>query len=170
MTEPATRSGLDTRLIPWWSYVLAVVSFASVLALMYPVIMSQRLAGKPIAISVFWSLWCGIFVGFYMVMIGYVLRDSARRGMNPKAWLLLMIALLPSGLGFIVYFLLRQPIALECPQCSAPTAQEFNFCAKCQHQLKSVCAACQRSLRTGDLYCSHCGTATVEELRPLTRG
>jgi hypothetical protein len=165
MSDHTSRSGLEGRLIPWWSYVLALGSFVATQALMYPVIVAQRAAGKPVMLSVFWSIWCGIFVGFYMIMIGYVLRDSARRGMNPKAWLLLMIALLPSGLGFIVYFLLRQPIAMECPRCASPTGQDFNFCTKCQHQLKSVCTHCQRSLRSGDIYCSYCGTAAVEEMQ-----
>jgi len=165
MPESSPRSGLETRLIPWWSYPLALLSFAGVLALMYPMIMAQKAAGKPITVSVFWAVWCGIFIGFYMLMIGYVVRDSARRGMNPKAWLLLMIALLPSGLGFIVYFLLRQPIALECSRCASSIHQDANFCPKCRHQIKMICTTCQRSLRTGDIYCSQCGTAAVEEFQ-----
>ena len=162
MASQNQKPGFETNLIPRWAYVLAVLVFAGVVAAMYPLVMAQKAAGKPIAVNLVWSVWFGLFVGFYVLMIGYVLRDSARRGMNPKVWLAIMIALLPSGLGFIVYFLMRQPIALECPNCNAPVAAEFNFCTKCQWQLKSVCTSCQRSLRTGDLYCAHCGAAAVE--------
>ncbi|MBI2682827.1 MAG: zinc ribbon domain-containing protein [Acidobacteriales bacterium] len=162
MLERTHKPALETQMIPWWSWLLAIGGFAGIVALMLPQVMQRAAENKSIAFGVFWSVWCGIFVAFYMVMIGYVMRDSRRRGMNPKAWLAIMLALMPSGLGFIVYFLLRSPIVLECPRCASVITPESNFCSRCQHQLKPICEHCQRALRSGDIYCAHCGHGVTE--------
>jgi hypothetical protein len=162
MSDRCHKPALDTRLIPWWSWLLAVLGFAGIFALMLPQVMQRTAENKSIAFAVFWSVWSGIFVAFYMVMIGYVMRDSRRRGMNPRAWLAVMLALMPSGLGFIVYFLLRSPVVLECPGCSSRIPPDANFCPRCRRQLKAVCELCHRSLLPGDLYCAHCGQAVTE--------
>jgi RNA polymerase subunit RPABC4/transcription elongation factor Spt4 len=72
-----------------------------------------------------------------------------------------LISLLPSGLGFIVYFLLREPIALKCPHCSQAISQDQNFCTQCSFQIKPICTSCRRALDDDDLFCPQCGTATA---------
>jgi predicted amidophosphoribosyltransferase len=99
----------------------------------------------------------GFFFAFYMLMIGYVNRDSRRRGMNPTLWTLMMVLLLASGIGFIVYFLLRQPLVVSCPKCAGRVDTDFNYCPKCHFQLKPLCPGCKHAVRIGDAYCAHCG-------------
>lgn len=160
-TEPK-KSPLETGLIPWWSYGLAAGVFIGLETLIYPLIIEHRTQGRPVTLSVIWSISLGLFLSFYMLMVGYVLRDSRRRGMNPLAWTLIMLALMPSGLGFVIYFLLRSPIVLRCPKCEAQVGAESNFCTRCRFQLRPVCEHCQHSLRAGDSFCAYCGSPVSE--------
>ena len=152
----------EGRLIPWWSYLLATGIFIGFLALLYPAIQQHRMQDRPVALSIFWGIWVGLYLGFYMLMVGYVLRDSRRRGMNPMTWLVIMLALMPAGLGFVVYFLLRSPIEAHCPKCGTHVGSDFNYCSHCQYQLKPVCEHCQHALRPADAFCAYCGSAVSE--------
>ncbi|MEO5936434.1 MAG: zinc ribbon domain-containing protein, partial [Terriglobales bacterium] len=62
-----------------------------------------------------------------------------------------------SGIGFIVYFLLRQPVVLNCPTCTEKVESNFNFCPKCHFQLSPMCPECRHAVRAGDNFCAHCG-------------
>src|SRR3954466_5801416 len=42
------------------------------------------------------------------LLAGYVYADASRRGMPPIPWTALAL-LVPNGLGFVLYFLLRKP-------------------------------------------------------------
>jgi hypothetical protein len=158
----------ETKLIPWWSYVMAACVFVGMQFLF-----NQVLAPKdphPRAYIAVWGVLCGMFMAFYMLMIGFVTRDSKRRGMNPIIWTLILVALLPSGVGFIVYFLLREPVTMKCPHCSAAISHEHNFCTQCSFQLKPICSSCHRALGDEDVYCAYCGTAAIaSESRSVVR-
>jgi hypothetical protein len=167
MTEQNPNSQVDTRLIPWWSYVLAVAFFIGVQALLFLVLVPADPHPKPKMLILTWGILIGMFMAFYMLMIGYVTRDARRRGMNPTLWLFVMISLLPSGVGFIVYFLLRQPVKMECPQCQSAIQAGYNFCPRCQHQLHAVCEHCRRTVSTGDAFCHNCGSAVATPDRVL---
>ena len=76
-------------------------------------------------------------------MIGYVYADSKRRGMNSLLWTLLVI-FVPKALGFIVYFLLRKPLLIPCPNCGTEVGSDFAYCPKCGHALAPTCSHCGR--------------------------
>ena len=65
------------------------------------------------------NLWFGFAVGVsaaaYVLSLGYVYGDAARRGMSPVLWTLAAL-LAPNLLGFLFYFLLRKPLAEPYPQ------------------------------------------------------
>ena len=71
------------------------------------------------------NLWFGFAVGVsaaaFVLSLGYVYGDAARRGMPSILWT--MTALLaPNLLGFLLYFLLRKPLVepgLQCEQAIA---------------------------------------------------
>jgi predicted amidophosphoribosyltransferase len=92
----------------------------------------------------------------FTLMVGYVTRDSRRRGMNVGLWTLLVI-FMPGAIGLVLYFLLRQPLLSACPQCSANIAPGMNFCSQCRFQLAPTCPQCQRAVRITDVYCGNCG-------------
>ncbi|MCU1286828.1 MAG: hypothetical protein JWO13_3178 [Acidobacteriales bacterium] len=157
-----TRSGSDsedTSLVPWWSTMLAVAAFVGWQVVTFKIFIPNNPHPRPIAFVLFWSVMVGLFMAFYMLMIGYVNRDARRRGMSPSFWTAIMIFLLASGIGFIVYFLLREPLVLNCPKCEEKVDEEFNFCPRCHYQLNPTCDVCKHGVRLGDIYCAHCGNA-----------
>jgi hypothetical protein len=70
-----------------------------------------------------------IFAGIALLS-GYVYADSARRGMPPIPWTLLAL-LVPNGVGFVLYFVLRKPIVHPCPSCGNGIAPDVAFCPYC---------------------------------------
>jgi hypothetical protein len=92
-------------------------------------------------------------------MIGYVNQDAKRRGMSSALWTFLVIVLLPSSLvvGFVIYFLMREPLPYQCPQCSTTVGARFNFCPNCKCNLHPLCPNCKREVGEADKYCAYCG-------------
>jgi hypothetical protein len=148
-----------TRLVPWWSVVLAVAAFVGWQFITFKIFVPGNPHPRPLPLVIFWSVMVGLFFAFYMLMIGYVNADSRRRGMSPTFWTLIMIFLLASGIGFIVYFLLRQPLVMSCPKCNEHVDEDFNFCPRCNYQLNPTCSACKHGVRPADTFCAHCGNA-----------
>lgn len=152
----------EFRIIPWWAYAIAalvVVGLNAGLAFLYlhdenPPPLPVLLAGAVVASAV---------LAFIPLLIGYVNRDAKRRNMNSALWTVLVI-FIPNAIGFILYFLLRKPIGLECPQCHAMASSEFNFCPKCKRNLRPTCPVCHRAIEAGDAFCPHC----AHELNPAT--
>lgn len=149
----------DTKLIPWWSVLLAVLAFLGWQALVHMVFVPNDPKPKPMAFVVVWGIMVGLFFAFYMIMVGYVNQDARRRGMSASLWTAIMLLLLVSGIGFIVYFLVRQPIVVKCPRCRERVEADFNFCPKCDQQLHPTCQVCKKAVRPGDTFCAHCGGA-----------
>jgi ABC-type Fe3+ transport system permease subunit len=91
-------------------------------------------------------------------MIAYVNRDAKRRGMSSALWTLLVIILLPGYLviGFMVYFLMREPLPYPCPQCGTSVGARFNFCPNCKCNLHPSCPNCKREVVETDKYCPYC--------------
>jgi hypothetical protein len=92
-------------------------------------------------------------------LAGYVYRDAKRRGMNAGLWTLLVIVLMPGYfvLGFIIYFLMREPLPFNCPQCGATVGARFNFCPNCKYNLHPACPNCKREVGDNDKFCAFCG-------------
>jgi predicted nucleic acid-binding Zn ribbon protein len=78
----------------------------------------------------------GIGAGCYLLFVGYISRDAKRRRMSALLWTLVAI-LIPHGLGVILYFLLRQPLRADCPQCASTVHVGFNFCPRCSYKLNA---------------------------------
>ena len=96
----------------------------------------------------------------FFCLVGYVNRDSKRRGMNSTLWTLLVI-ILSSGwvlLGFFVYFLMREPLPYECPQCGTVVGARFNYCPNCKCNLRPSCPQCKREVGETDKFCPYCAT------------
>jgi hypothetical protein len=107
------------------------------------------LAGLGIAIPVF----CVV------LLAGYVYRDAGRRGMNAPLWVFLVLVLLPAYLlvGFVMYFVAREPLPYHCPKCGTMVSARFNYCPGCKYELNRTCASCQGEVGDMDKYCPHCG-------------
>jgi hypothetical protein len=99
-------------------------------------------------------------VACVILLIGYVHEDAKRRGMNAGLWTLLIIILLPAWVftGFIIYFLVREPLPYHCTQCGALVSARFNFCPSCKCNLRPTCPMCKHEVSDRDRYCPYCGS------------
>lgn len=101
-----------------------------------------------------------LVLSFFVFLVGYVNRDARRRGMNSGLWTLLVIVLLPSAMfvGFLIYFLMRDPLPYPCPQCGKMVGPRFNFCPNCKCNLHPSCPNCKREVAETDKFCPYCAT------------
>ena len=116
-----------------------------------PVLASLALAGIITGIA--------LVIAPFLFLFGYVNRDAKRRNMNSTLWTLLVIVLFPAYLavGFIIYFLMREPLPYPCPQCGNAVGARFNFCPNCKCNLFPSCPQCKREVAESDKFCPNCG-------------
>jgi RNA polymerase subunit RPABC4/transcription elongation factor Spt4 len=161
MSNAKTTLKNEIRLIPWWAYLLAVIVFIG-----FQVILGfawrHTPNPPPLPFQIFIRIVPGIIVGFLVLLIGYVNQDAKLRNMNRTLWTLLVI-FIPNAIGFILYFLLRQPRSIACPQCGTLMNPKFNFCSNCKFSLHPICPNCQRAVDPGDKFCPHCSHELVSE-------
>ena len=156
--QKATGFKAELKLIPGWAWFLAVTAFISLQFVFNVAIPHSKNPPPPWACTLL-GLLVGVIGAGYMLLVGYVCLDAGRRGMSRVLWTMIAM-LVPNCLGFILYFILRQPLVATCPQCGAMIQPGFNFCPRCNCKLNPSCPQCQRMVRAGDTYCPYCGTAT----------
>jgi MFS family permease len=172
----------EFRIIPRWLVAIVILLFLAAQAIallanieaarnggtMFPPELQNDPALASLALA-------GIVTGVSLVLasmiflIGYVNRDAKRRGMNAGLWTILAIILLPAWgfIGFVIYFLMREPLPYNCPQCGATVGARFNFCPNCKCNLHPSCPQCKREVVETDKFCPYCaydlGSATTSE-------
>src|SRR5262249_17459461 len=97
----------------------------------------------------------------YTLLAGYVYGDAGRRGMNQALWTWVAI-LVPSCLGIILYFILREPLMVFCSRCGYSSKPSFAYCQICGSALSPTCPNCKKVVQAGWPHCAYCGTS----LRP----
>jgi hypothetical protein len=113
-------------LIPLSAKVLAALMFA-VPAVVFTWLAEDHFTiGGATAVGVL----AGIFLAGFVLLSGYIYADASRRGMSPLPWTLLGF-LVPNGIGFVLYFLLRKPLVHACPRCRGGVAVSAAFCPAC---------------------------------------
>lgn len=157
--ETSMRFMDEVRIISPWAYFFAFLGFLVPMAAMVFALLTAK-SGDPFyrsPVVVPLAMVTGAAVACYILLIGYVNRDAGRRGMSRLAWTLLAI-FIPHALGIVLYFVLRKPRILNCPQCSAAVEPGFRFCPQCQGQLNAICPQCQRGVHAGAKFCPYCGS------------
>ena len=155
MSEVKPNITDEAKLIPWWAISLAVLLFAGIQVLMHAVLFRLDPHPAPLALRIFIGFTAGAALAFFVLLVGYVNRDARRREMNVALWTVLVV-LVPYAIGFVIFFLMRQPLRSTCPKCGAAADPVFNFCPKCKFNLHRTCPQCHRAVRVGDLYCPFC--------------
>jgi Double zinc ribbon len=95
-------------------------------------------------------------VSLFVMLMVYIGCDAKRRGMSPVLWVLIAL-LVPYLIGVLLYFVVREPLPFNCPQCGAAVTAQFNFCPACQFNLRPNCPQCRMAVRAADRFCPHCG-------------
>ena len=72
----------------------------------------------------------GIFFAVWLLCLGFIYADARQRLMRPVLWVLVAI-MVPHLLGFLLYFVLRQPIAAPCTHCGQVFPASQRFCSWC---------------------------------------
>lgn len=98
-------------------------------------------------------------------LFGYIAADAKRRGMSPVLWLLVAL-LVPYLIGVLLYFVVREPLHLSCPQCGRKVNPHFNFCPGCQFNLRPNCPQCRRTISVEDRFCPYCGSDLQADTPP----
>lgn len=150
-------------MIPVWSMVLAAVFFVAAQYFFFRVLPPPRPGILPMRMLISYS-WGTAFAS-YLLLIGYISRDVRRRAMSAGMWMLLVLVM-PGGIGAVVYFLMRQPLLQRCPSCSTEVAANFHFCPQCQFQMSPVCGRCYRGTQITDVYCVNCGNDLANDSTP----
>jgi len=155
----------DRGRIPGAAIAIAVVVFV-ICMIFFSWTFEREQNPPPVPAQMFLSLLVASAMAAYVLLAGYVNRDARRRGMRHVLWTFIVV-LVPNGIGFILYFLLRQPTLGLCPRCHTTLKADFNYCPSCNYQLKPVCASCGKTSEPGSVYCPYCGNAfTGPGLKP----
>lgn len=170
----------EFKIVPRWliatMIVLYIIALATVLVAnamtsgaLSPFNMPQDQARVSLALTGIVTA-IAIPVVVLLFLVGYVYRDAARRGMSPGAWTFLVIVLMPAyfALGFIVYFVMREPLPFDCPQCGTKVGARFNYCPNCKCNLHPSCPQCRREVLDTDKFCAFCGQNLTGQPAPAT--
>ena len=144
----------EFKLIPRWAYALAALALAGMVVFLLMVFRGDHDAPL-IPVQILFGLLPGSIFALVILLVGYVNRDARRRGMNVTLWTLLVI-FVPNAIGFILYFLLRHPLMVACPNCGTSVEAAFNYCPRCKHNLRPACPECKRAIAPGDKFCPYC--------------
>jgi len=145
----------EFKVVPGWAIGLAATAFIGIQILLHGLAFRQDPHPPPVPIRLCIGLLAGMFVAVVIMLIGYVNRDAKRRGMRSGLWTAIVI-FVPNAIGFILYFVLRQPLSSACPQCGATVSGKFNFCPNCKYNLRPACPECKHDVRPGDRFCPYC--------------
>jgi hypothetical protein len=93
-----------------------------------------HMEGLEILVGLGMGLAAGCVFAIWILCLGYVYADARRRAMPGALWVLVAV-LVPNLLGFLLYFVLRRPIASPCPKCGRAVAPDQRFCSWCGYEL-----------------------------------
>ena len=112
-----------------WASILAGCLFLIGLAMAYETagqgVMLRTMSAYGSAALVF-----GVLAAIWLLCLGFVFADARRRDMRPILWVL-VAALFPHLPGFLLYFVLRPPIAASCTHCGMTVSMHQRFCSWC---------------------------------------
>jgi predicted RNA-binding Zn-ribbon protein involved in translation (DUF1610 family) len=118
--------------------------------------------GFPPPARLLFSACLALFSFVYGFLVCYVWGDAKRRGMRHRIWAL-VAALVPNALGFLAYFLLREPVLRRCASCGTAVRRDLAFCPQCGTGLALACPSCRRLIEPGWGHCAHCGAKLSAE-------
>jgi hypothetical protein len=119
------------RLIPTAAKILSGIVLVAIVVFFFCFFDEHKTIGLGTVIGV----GIGTIGATLILLTGYVYADASRRDMPSIPWAALAL-LIPNGVGFVLYFLLRKPIVHRCSNCGYGVAQDAAFCSRCgQSQL-----------------------------------
>ena len=155
----------ELKLLPRWSIAAAAGAFVTVLYVFWVVVPAHRHHQLPFGLRLYFALSWSALSALYMLMVGYISRDTGRRGMRARLWIAVCL-LLPGGIGSVLYFLLRLPLITLCPACGTRVETGYHFCPQCAYQLAASCGRCYSGMGLADRFCVECGFDRAAQEEP----
>jgi len=154
----------ELRIIPRVVWPIAVLIAGGVFSLLLFVAMPRDPNWQKwsTAAQVTFATWIAVFTLAWILLIGYVNADARRRGMRYIMWTLLATFII-NGIGFILYFVLRDPLLVACQKCGALGRSGFVFCPQCGAELARSCPVCKRAVEPSWNRCAFCGMQLTRE-------
>lgn len=148
----------EMDIVPRPAYAIGVCVWLAffLLMMLVPFGTDPQLRTWPPLAAVAVSFLPGIPMFILVLLIGYVHADAKRRGMRYVMWTFLA-ALIPNAIGIILYFVLREPLLVNCASCGAQVRPGFAFCPKCGGALAQACPQCRGAVEPGWTHCARCG-------------
>jgi len=161
-----SRFGDGLRIIPQTARVIAAVIYLAMANLAFFVLIptDPQMSRWPVAARLAFAYGIFLLIVAWILLVGYVHADAKRRGMRYVMWTWLA-ALVPNGIGIILYFLLRDPLPRPCPGCSTVVKAGYTFCPHCGATMQPTCPQCGKGVEAGWTHCPHCGAGLPSQLR-----
>lgn len=169
-----SRFEQEWALVPTAAKVIAAIAPLFPLSLMGFLFLSPPLFESETPHPMLWGFFLltglipSVVLAATILLTGYVWGDAGRRGMNQVGWTLLVL-LIPGAIGFILYFILRDPLPLACPSCSAQVAKSHACCTSCGATVRRSCPECGQAVQNGWGHCASCGAALGSATPPPAR-
>ena len=154
----------EMKVIPRAAWVIAILAYLACVAFSWLVFIPRNPDFSHELIFISWPRWewlifavvIPLFLAVYILLLGYINADARRRGMRYVMWTLLAM-LIPNAIGFILYFILRDPLPRGCPHCGNSVNHGFAFCPKCGGALAPACPQCRAAVQPEWSHCTKCG-------------
>ena len=104
----------ELQMIPRWSIGAACFAFVGMLYVFWVIVPLHRHHPLPFGLRLYFALSWSALSALYMLMVGYICKDTVRRGMRARLWIIVCLVL-PGGIGAVLYFLLRQTADFALP-------------------------------------------------------
>jgi hypothetical protein len=150
------------RIIPRPAWVVAgfLIVLVVLPLLLGPMRYDEEMRSWPLIAKVGLISVVPVFIIAYAMLVGFIYADAKRRRMRHVMWA--WLALVPYFIGVILYFILRDPLPANCPQCGTAVPQTFAFCPGCGASVHPVCSQCGKSLQPEWKNCPHCGIRVAQ--------
>jgi hypothetical protein len=147
----------EWSIVPGWARALAALPLVGA-AVASTAMLAQSGAGDAPRVALFAgaAFAAAGFLALFLLLVGYVNVDARRRGMGAAVWTLVVI-LVPNGIGFVIYFLMREPRREPCPGCGHAVPSNWSYCPSCGTRVSPVCPQCGRGISPEHAHCPHCG-------------
>lgn len=149
----------EIRIIPGVAWVIAVLAWICMFCVLQFVAIPHdaKMHLWPGIGQVAFAIWPGLLLAAVALLVGYINADARRRGMRYVMWTWLAI-LVPNSIGIILYFVMRDPLPVNCPSCQYKGRPGFAFCPQCGTAISGSCPACKRTVEPAWIRCPYCGT------------
>ena len=148
----------NIRVIPRGVWITGLIIYVgAVIGVHFGIASDPEMLQWPLAGQLAFNFLVPLAVFPLLLLFGYIYGDARRRHMNAIGWTLLAI-FVPYLIGVILYFILRDALPADCPDCHQNVPAKYVFCPNCGRTLRPHCPQCGKAVERNWSNCGYCGT------------